>query len=119
MKRFLSYMKRFLSYLWRAVLLLGTLLLITGVAVALFVRTERFRELLRDQIVNTLNASVHGEVSIGKIEGSLFNNFVLHDLIIRSQGVEVLRVPRLTASYSLSALLEGRIQVTQVEGFAP
>lgn len=112
-------MKRFFPYVRRVVLILGALLLITGVAVALFVQTERFRELLRDQIVNTLNASVRGEVSIGGIEGSLWNNFVLHDLVVRSQGAEVLRVPRLTASYSLLALLEGRIQVIQVEGFAP
>jgi autotransporter translocation and assembly factor TamB len=58
-------------------------------------------------------------VSLGRIEGSVWNNLTLYDLTLTYQGVEVLQVPRLTLHYALLPLLEGRVLVTRVEGFEP
>lgn len=112
-------MKRVLSYLRWVVLTLGVLFLILVVGVVLFARTERFRALLRDQLVNTLNTSIRGDVNLGRIEGSIWNTLTLHDLAVTYQGTEVLRAPRLTISYALLSLLEGRVRVIRAEGWRP
>jgi autotransporter translocation and assembly factor TamB len=112
-------MKKIFSYLgWTALALLG-LLLIVLVGVGLFTQTERFRGLLRDQLVSALHASSHAEVSLGRIEGSIWGNITLHDVVLRYQDTEMLRVPRLTASYALASLLRGMVHVLRVEVVEP
>ncbi len=112
-------MKKVLSYLgWTALALIG-LLLIVLVGVGLFIQTERFRVLLRDQLVSALHASSRAEVSLGRIEGSIWGNVILHDVVFRYQDSEMLRVPKLTASYALASLLQGVVHVRRLEVVEP
>lgn len=101
---------------WLFILLL---LVVVVVGVTLFVRTERFRVLLREQLVTTLNATLRGEVDLGQVEGSVWSNLTLHDLVVTYRDTEVLRAPRITLRYNLFPLLQGRLQITHLEGAAP
>jgi autotransporter translocation and assembly factor TamB len=112
-------MKKVFTYLGWAAVACGILLLIAVVGIGLFTRTDRFRELLREQVVSTLNSSFRGDVSLGRVEGSIWGHLTLYDFVLRYQGTEVLRVPKLTASYVLWPLLHRTVQVQRVEGFGP
>lgn len=112
-------MKKFWLILRRITLLLVVLLLVGVMAVAVFVRTERFRALVRDQLVTTLNGTLRGEVALGRIEGSIWNTLTLYDLVVTYHDIEVLRIPRLTARYTLFSLLQGRLHITRLEVGAP
>ncbi len=112
-------MKTLWTIVRRLLLLIIALVLILVVGVSLFVRTERFRTLLRDQVVTLLNDTLKGDVTLGRVEGSLWNTLTLHDLVVTYEQTEVLRIPLLTAGYNLRTLLRGHIQIAQVEATAP
>ncbi len=112
-------MKSLLLYLRRTVLFLAVLLLVGVVGGVLFTHTERFRLLLREELVGFLNTSFRGEVALERIEGSLWGNLTLRNLAVGYQGAEILHIPRVTLSYSLIPLLRGRAQVFRLEGFEP
>ncbi len=105
--------------LWRITVLSIVLALIAGVGLTLFARTERFRVLLRAQLVTTLNAALRGHIDLGQVEGTVWNTLILHDLVVTYHGTEVLRAPRMTLSYDLFSLLQGRLLITATEGTAP
>ncbi|MEX0803507.1 MAG: translocation/assembly module TamB domain-containing protein [Candidatus Binatia bacterium] len=112
-------MKRLFMILGRAALAVGFLLLVLMAGLAVITHTDRFREFLREQLVTTINDSVRGSVSLGRLEGSLWGNVILHNLAVRHEGVEILGVPRLRIAYSLLPLLWGRLQIFEVEGVRP
>ena len=103
-------MKRIVSYLRWAALAFLVLILVVVVGGVLFTRTERFRVLLHDQLVSALNASFRGDVSVERIEGSIWRNVTLHNFTIQYQGADILYVPHLTVQYSLLPLLRGRVE---------
>ena len=112
-------MKRIVSYLRWIALAFIVLILVVVVGGILFTRTERFQVLLRDQLVSALNASFRGDVSVERIEGSIWRNVTLHNLTIQHQGADILYVPHLTVQYSLLPLLRGRMEVSRVEAVEP
>ncbi|NOT55202.1 MAG: hypothetical protein HOP18_11390, partial [Deltaproteobacteria bacterium] len=112
-------MKPLWRMLRRMMLLSVVLVLVLGVGLTLFVRTEQFRVRLREQLVTTLNATLRGHIDLGQVEGSIWNNLTLHDLVVTYRDIEVLRAPRLTLRYDLLSLLHGHLLITQLEGTAP
>ncbi|MGH7858069.1 MAG: hypothetical protein ACREQY_12145, partial [Candidatus Binatia bacterium] len=104
-------MKRTLRILPRIALgLLAVVAVALGAAVAI-ARTDRFRDFLREQVVATANASVRGELSLGRIEGFILSHLSLHDVSIRYEGREVVAVPRVDLRYSIVRLVRGRLDV--------
>ena len=112
-------MGRLLTIFRRIAVGLGFFLLILIIAVAIITHTDRFHEFLRERLVMTVNDSIVGSVSLGRLEGSIWGNVVLHDLVVRHEGAEILEVPRLTISYSLIPLIWGRLHIFRLEGSRP
>src|SRR3954447_10936102 len=93
---------RFLRWSGRAVL---ALLLLAVVGVGIVTQTSRFREFLRQKIVQTVNDSIRGSISLGLIEGSIWRDLIVHDLRITHDDAPVLQIARARLSYSLLPLL--------------
>ena len=79
----------------------------------------RLHGFLRDKLVDFLNDSFQGTIQIGRTEGSVLGSVTFHAVSLQYQGVEILNLPRLTVSYELTQLVQGRVQVSRLEGFEP
>ena len=112
-------MSRLLTILRRIALGLGFLLLISIIAAAIISHTDRFRGFIGEQLVSAINDSIVGSISLGRLEGSIWGNVVLHDVVVRHEDAEILEVPRLAISYSLIPLIWGRLHVFELAGSRP
>ena len=112
-------MNRLLAILYRVAVSLGFLLLVLIIAAAIITHTDRFREFVRDKLVTAINDTIVGSISLGRIDGSIWGNVILHDVVVRHEGAEILEVPDLTISYSLFPLIWGRLHVFQLAGSRP
>ena len=112
-------MSRLLAILYRIALSLGVLLLVLIIAAAIITHTDRFREFVRDKLVTAINDTIVGSVSLGRIDGSIWGNVILRDVVVRHEGAEILEVPELTISYSLFPLIWGRLHIFQLAGSRP
>ena len=105
--------------LYRIALSLGVLLLVLIIAAAMITHTDRFREFARDKVVTAINDTIVGSVSLGRIDGSIWGNVILRDVVVRHEGAEIIEVPELTISYSLFPLIWGRLHIFQLAGSRP
>ena len=112
-------MNRLLAILYRIALSLGFLLLVLIIAAAILTHTDRFREFARDKLVTAINDTIVGSISLGRIDGSIWGNVIVHDVVVRHEGAEILEVPELTISYSLFPLIWGRLHIFQLAGSRP
>jgi hypothetical protein len=112
-------MSRLLTILYRIAVTLGFLLLVLIIAAAVITHTDRFREFVREKLVTAVNDTIVGSISVGRIDGSIWGNVILHDVVVRHEGAEILEVPELTISYSLLPLLWGRLHIFQLAGSRP
>ncbi|MGH7784946.1 MAG: hypothetical protein ACREO5_14030, partial [Candidatus Binatia bacterium] len=103
---------------WTAVGLVSLLLLVL-VGLGMVTHTERFRQFVREKLIDSVNGSIRGSVSVSRLEGSVWGNVILHDLRIRYEDAEVLRVPRVRLAYSLLPLLWRRLQIFRLDGDQP
>ena len=108
-----------MRYVWRVLLIAAGLGALLIVGVLLFVQTAQFQKLLHDRIVSTLNTALPGEVSLGGLEGSVWQGLQLTDLAVRYKEEEVVRIPRLTVGYALRPLLNGQVRLTHVDVHEP
>src|SRR6266849_11219628 len=110
-------MSRFLRYLARALLALIVLVAIAVAAGTIYVRTESFACLLRDQVNRWGATSFRGQLVIGQIETSIWaGDLTIHDLRVQYRGARVVLIPRLQMSYSLIPSLwrEMRLKITAI-----
>src|SRR5918997_439789 len=112
-------MNRYFILLRRIAFALGFLLLILIIGTAIITHTDRFREFVRQQVVAAVNDSIVGSISLSRLDGSIFSNIILHDVVLHHQGAAIVEVPRLTISYSLFPLLWGRLHIYQLAGNRP
>ena len=112
-------MRQFWVIMRRTAFAVLLLLLVGVVALAVITHTEEFREFARKQLVTTVNNSIDGSVSLGRLEGSLWGNITLHDIAIRHEGDKIFQVPRLRLAYSLLPLLWRQLQILEVEAVRP
>jgi Uncharacterized protein conserved in bacteria len=112
-------MKRLLRYLSIFAIALGIVIVITLIAASFYIGTEDFRERVRKELVASINETFPAELSLAKIEGSIWNDLVITELVVRHQGKQILRVPRMTADYALSSLLGGTLRLNEVQVFEP
>ena len=107
------------TILRRSLVLIGLLLGLAIVGGLLFLRTEQFRSLARQQILDALNTSLAGQVSLERLEGTLWGSLVVHQLRLEYRGRTLLHIPRLTARYRLLPLLDGRLEVSDISLVEP
>ena len=107
------------TILRRSLVLIGLLLGLAIVGGLLFLRTEQFRSLARQQILDVLNASLAGQVSLERLEGTLWGSLIVHQLRLEYRGRTLLHIPRLTARYRLLPLFDGRLEVSALSLVEP
>jgi len=115
----LSRTQRIVRFVLRAVL--GLCLLLVGLLAAAyaFTFTDRFRELARTQALALLASSFRGQVSVARLEGSVWGDLRLGDVTLRYGGVDVVQVPEVVLRYSLLPLLRQRLEISAIELSAP
>ena len=107
------------TLLRRSLVLLGLLLGLAIVGGLLFLHTEQFRSLARQHILGALNTSLAGQVSLERLEGTLWGSLVLHQLRLEYRGQTLLHIPQLTARYRLLPLFAGRLLVSDISLVEP
>jgi autotransporter translocation and assembly factor TamB len=91
----------------------GVLVLV--VAALLFLHSDRGRAWLRDKVVAALDSVLAGQISIGRIEGSVLDRFSLHDVEVRDDLGEVaIRVDEMILDADLWELAQQRVAVDEV-----
>jgi len=102
---------------WLRRILLGTLVLVVLLVgtVAVVTNTAWFRGWVREQAVVAANGALVGDVSIGAIDGSIWNEIVIRDVRITHDGEEVLAIPAVRLGWTPMALFGARVAVTTVE----
>ena len=103
---------------WSALLLVIGLVLVLGGGL-LFLQTEQFRTLARDQVVGTLNETLTGKISLDRIEGTLWGSLVLNNVGLQHDGKTLVHIPQAIAHYNLRPLLDGRVEVSQITLLKP
>ena len=99
--------------------LLG-LLAVAGIVVVVLSSTNWGRERVRRLALSQLKGLVHGQVSVGRLSGSLLSGLTVHDLSIRdSAGMPFLAAQELSARYGLGALVGKRLWLTDVRVVRP
>ncbi len=95
-------------------------LLALGIAgLAFYTHTDGFREFVRQRLVTAINDSMHGKVSVAKLEGSVWGSLTLIDVRLIDNEAEIARIPRLKVNYALLPLVWGRIHVLRLEAPQP
>ncbi len=112
-------MRKVFSYLRWVLISAGLLLGLAAVALGIYTNTEAFRRLVREQVIAAINNSIRGAVTLERIEGSLWGNITLHDVRLRYQDSDIVRIPRLKLSYALLPLLRGQLQIARAEAAEP
>src|SRR5260370_33820782 len=107
----------FVRYLKRVLMMLALLAVVVIVAGVIYIRTDSFGRLLKGQASNLLATSFRGEVTLGKIDSSIWGALTIHELSIKYGGETVLRIPQIQLGFSLISLLwhEARMEITAVD----
>ncbi len=101
-----SMKKVFKILLWMLISLIG-LILIAG----LITQTSFFKGWLKDIAVSELNQILNANTSIGEIEGNLFSNLVIQDVLFIMENDTLGSVEEIYISYNLFKFLSDEIHV--------
>jgi len=95
--------------IWVVTILVGIILL-----VGVFTQTPLFRTWLKDFAVSEVNDILNAELTIGNIDGNIFSNLDIHNLLLSDKDDTLLAISELHLSYNLLALLNDKINVHQL-----
>lgn len=69
-------------------------------------------------VADGISKELQSEVSISKIELAPFNRVILDDVMLKDRaGKDMLKVPRVSATFNLLAILKGKIHINSVQIF--
>ena len=102
---------RFLGWVVKGVAALAVLAV---VAVTIITHTERFRDLLRTQVLSYLNTTYRGHFTVRKISASVWGATTIEDLNIQYDNSPVLSVPRVELHYQVLPLLGRQLSVSSL-----
>lgn len=77
-------------------------------------QTSTFRNALLDYIVSTLNESINGKISVGRLDGSLFTTIELHDVVLTDYRDTVASLDLLSVRISPFQIFTRKIVVKDV-----
>jgi autotransporter translocation and assembly factor TamB len=109
-------LRRILKWLVAGV---GALLFLAVVIVAIYTRTENFTRWLREEAITLVNQTIRGTISVDRLEGSVWSRLTLHNVKLRHEQSEILRVPRLEVFFSLIPLLWGELKIAGIDATEP
>src|SRR5687767_9575277 len=97
----------------------GLLLLLVITAVVIYARSEHFTRWLREEAVAAVNNMIRGSISVERLEGSVWRDVTLHNVVLRYEDAEIAEIPRLQVSFSLWRLIWGELQISQIDALKP
>ncbi len=101
------YMKKLLKiFFWILTALLSLLIL-----ASILTQTSIFKSWLSDKLAAVLSESLSANVVIGHIDGTLFTNLEIHDLIVTDQTDSIISISNISAGYALWPLIDKRIVI--------
>ena len=107
--------RRALRIILKLILVVVVLAIVAIGALAIVVHTDWGRNRLRAELVATLDDMLVGEVEIGALEGSVFGELVLRDVVIHDrEGRRAITVERVRFEVGLIALVKRRIELQDV-----
>ena len=112
-------MRKFWRVIKWSVLGLGLVLVLVVAGLAIYARTESFRQWAREQAVAAANASIRGTISLERLEGSVWHHLTLHNVALHYEGAELIQAPRLELSFSLLPLIWGQLRVASIDAVQP
>lgn len=112
-------MARTFKYLRRIGMAIGLLLVLLASALGFYSNTEAFRQMVREQLIAALNASIRGSITLERIEGSIWGNVTLHQVRLRYLDADIVQIPQLKLTYALLPLWRGHLQITRAEAAQP
>jgi translocation and assembly module TamB len=91
------------------------LVLVGVIGVILWARSASGRHTLLGVAVRAAQDSLQGKLSVGRLEGGLTRDLVLHDVLVHdTEGQVAIRIDRIEAHYDLTGLLRNRLALTDV-----
>ena len=97
----------------------GLLLLLAAIALVLYMRSDNFTRWVREEAVMAVNNIIRGSISVERLEGTVWKNIVLHNVTLRYENAEIVKVPRLEVSFSFWGLLLDRLKISQIDALKP
>jgi len=92
----------------------ATIIVLLGLEVAI-IHSDWGRAQIRDRVVTALDQILAGQISIGRLEGSILDRFSLHDVEVRDdKGELALRVDELILDPDLWELIQQRVAVDEI-----
>src|SRR5689334_8252751 len=100
--RFKAFMRSRITriLLWTGAAL-GGVLLIGIAALWMYTQTDAFRALVQRYALDALGESIDGEVTFGRLTGSIWRAVGVENISVKQNGVQVLAAPSLTIKMSL------------------
>jgi uncharacterized protein involved in outer membrane biogenesis len=89
--------------------------LVAFVALYAFTFTDRFRDFARREVLEAIRGSFRGQITVERLDGSVWGDLQLANVSLQYGGVEVVRVPHARLRYQLLPLLHGELRFTDVE----
>ncbi len=108
----LKRIKKILLYTVTGIIIL--LILITG-----FTQTIFFKNFLRDKVEGQVNASIQGELRIGRIRGNLVNYLAIDDIVLASPGDTLFTMEELIVRFQPLKLLNRKISFRAIRILGP
>lgn len=93
-------------------------LLLMGVLLRLSLKTSMVQNWVRDFVVNTANGQLNAELSIDRLSGDLWSDITVRGIRLMKDDT-VAQVDSVHAAYNIWALLEGKLEVSQLGIYRP
>lgn len=103
----------------KKLLVVGSLLFLLILIVGIGLYRERLespylREILTTLLTNQISRAINGTLTIGSLEGNLFEYLILTDVKLRQNDQLLLSVPRLVLHYNLRTLWQQQVTIKQI-----
>jgi hypothetical protein len=112
-------MERFRRFIKWLLIGAATLVLLVATAALVYVRSEHFTRWLREEAVAVVNQQIRGSIEVERLEGSVWRDVILHNVVLRYEDAEILSIPRLEVAFSLWRLIWGELQISQIDALKP
>ncbi|MBM4258369.1 MAG: hypothetical protein FJ147_21035 [Deltaproteobacteria bacterium] len=97
--------RKFLRFALWTTALLSVALIVLVIGLSRYTQTDSFRAWLREQTLVALREEIHGEVTLERISGDLWNGVTFHNLSFRDASGDVIHIPQATVTLKLLSQL--------------
>ena len=89
--------------------------LVAFMALYAFTFTDHFRDFARREVLESIRGSFRGQITVERLDGSVWGDLQLANVTLQYGAVEVVRVPHARLRYQLLPLLHGELRFTDIE----